>query len=78
MVWVAIHTAFGLECIIGDDLTWVCEKAGISRKQVESKFVEDSKAEVWNGDKLWVVEWIPPVRLQFVINQQIEAGKCKF
>jgi len=47
-------------------------------KGVKSKYVEGMKAEVWNGEKLWVVENTDVNRLQFVISGQLEKRKPKF
>ncbi len=78
MIWLAIHTAFGFECIIGDDLTWVCDKAGVSIDIVKVKYVEGQRIEVWNGEKLWVVEEVSLDRLGIVILSHLEARKPKF
>lgn len=78
MIWIAIHTAFGFECIVGEDINWVCEKAGISKSMIEVKFVDGFKNEVWNGEKMWVVERVSPARLQFVINGHLDKRRSKF
>ena len=78
MIWIAIHTAFGFECVISDDLNWVCEKAGISKVTTEGKYVEGLKYEVWNGKKLWVVEQADVSRLGFIIMSHMESRKSKF
>jgi len=78
MIWIAIHIGFGIEVIAGDTLEWVCEKAGISESMIEVKFVEGFKNEVWNGEKLWVVERVTLDRLGIVINDSLNERKSKF
>jgi hypothetical protein len=78
MIWIAIHIGFGVEVIAGDTLEWVCEKAGISRVMVESKLVDGLKSEVWNGEKLWVVEKVTLDRLGIVIHESLDIKRSKF
>jgi len=79
MIWIAIQSAFGFECIIGEYLPWVCEHAGISEHEVFGKYVEGMKIEVWNGEKRWVVEKVSIDRLQIVINEHLDMRrKIKF
>jgi len=78
MIWIAIQVSFGFEVVAGDDLDWVCDKAGISKSMMEVKYVEGFRNEVWNGEKQWVVEKVPLDRLQIVINDALQSRKSKF
>jgi len=78
MIWIAIQVSFGFEVVAGDDLEWVCEKAGISEQILEEKFAANYRIEVWNGEKQWVVEQVPLDRLQIVINDALQSRKSKF
>ena len=79
MIWIAIQSAFGFECIIHDSLHSMCEKAGISEDEVCGKYVDGMKCEVWNGEKRWVVERVSFDRLQIVINEHLDMRrKIKF
>ena len=79
MIWIAIQSEFGFECIAGKYLPWVCEHAGINEHEVFAKYVEGMKIEIWNGEKRWVVEKVSFDRLQIVINEHLEMRrKIKF
>jgi len=59
-------------------MEWVCEKAGINMELAESKIIDDLKAEVWNGEKLWTVERVTPDRLGTAIHSALNERKSKF
>jgi hypothetical protein len=77
-MWIAVQSNFGFECVVGDDLNWVCDKASISEVLVKDKYVEGMRVEVWNGERMWVVEQADVSRVQFVINSHLIMRQSKF